>query len=136
VVYPVHLNPNVQRPVYQILGGIQRVYLIPPIAYLPFVALLERSTLIITDSGGIQEEAPTLKKPVLIMRRTTERPEAVELGLARLVGTSRRVIVEEASRLLTDASAYQGMIAAENPYGDGRAAERIADVLLESAATS
>jgi UDP-N-acetylglucosamine 2-epimerase (non-hydrolysing) len=129
VVYPVHLNPNVQRPVRDILGSVERVYLIPPLAYLPFVSLLERSTLIVTDSGGIQEEAPTLKKPVLIMRRTTERPEAVELGLSRLVGTSRRVIVEEASRLLTDSAAYSEMIADVNPYGDGRAAERIANVL-------
>jgi UDP-N-acetylglucosamine 2-epimerase (non-hydrolysing) len=129
VVYPVHLNPNVQRPVREILGDVERVHLIEPISYLPFVALLERSTLIITDSGGIQEEAPTLRKPVLVMRRATERPEAMDLGLARLVGTSRRVIVEEARRLLGDPVAYRKMIADENPYGDGRAAERITSVL-------
>ena len=129
VVYPVHLNPNVQRPVQEILGNVERVHLIPPLSYLPFVSLLERSTLIITDSGGIQEEAPTLRKPVLVMRRATERPEAMQLGLARLVGTSRSAIVKEASLLLRDQVAYQKMIASTNPYGDGRAAKRIADVL-------
>jgi UDP-N-acetylglucosamine 2-epimerase len=129
VVYPVHLNPNVQRPVREILGNVERVHLIEPLSYLPFVSLLERSTLIITDSGGIQEEAPTLRKPVLVMRRATERPEAMELGLARLVGTSRQKIVEQASLLLRDTTAYQSMIAETNPYGDGRAAERIANVL-------
>jgi UDP-N-acetylglucosamine 2-epimerase len=134
VVYPVHLNPNVQRPVREILGGVERVHLIEPISYLPFVALLERSTLIITDSGGIQEEAPTLRKPVLVMRRATERPEAVELGLARLVGTSRRLIVDEAGRLLNDPTAYRAMLTDANPYGDGRAAERIADALERSLA--
>lgn len=132
IVYPVHLNPNVQRPVREILSAVARIHLIPPLEYLPFVALLDRATLIITDSGGIQEEAPTLKKPVLVMRSTTERPEAVELGLARLVGTSRRAIVDEASRLLTDSSAYQQMIAQTNPYGDGLAAGRIADILEQS----
>ena len=129
VVYPVHLNPNVQRPVREILGNVERVHLIEPLSYLPFVSLLERSTLIITDSGGIQEEAPTLRKPVLVMRRATERPEAMELGLARLVGTSRKAIVEQASLLLRDETAYQAMIAETNPYGDGRAAERIVNVL-------
>jgi UDP-N-acetylglucosamine 2-epimerase (non-hydrolysing) len=132
IVYPVHLNPNVQRPVREILGDVERIHLIPPLEYLPFVSLLERSTLIVTDSGGIQEEAPTLRKPVLVMRRATERPEAVELGLAKLVGTSRQAIVNEASRLLRDPSAYAEMITDSNPYGDGRAAERIADVLEQS----
>jgi UDP-N-acetylglucosamine 2-epimerase (non-hydrolysing) len=132
IIYPVHLNPNVQRPVREILGDVERVHLIPPLEYLPFVSLLERSTLIVTDSGGIQEEAPTLRKPVLVMRRATERPEAVELGLAKLVGTSRHAIVNEASRLLDDPAAYAEMITDSNPYGDGRAAERIADVLEQT----
>lgn len=132
IVYPVHLNPNVQRPVHEILGGEERVHLIPPLEYLAFVSLLERATLIITDSGGIQEEAPTLRKPVLVTRALTERPEVVERGLARLVGTSRQAIAGEASRLLRDATAYDAMRSDVNPYGDGRAAERIAEILLQS----
>jgi UDP-N-acetylglucosamine 2-epimerase (hydrolysing) len=129
VVYPVHLNPNVQRPVRQLLGGHDRIRLIAPLEYLTFVQLLDRATLIVTDSGGIQEEAPTLRKPVLVTRQTTERPEAVELGLARVVGTSRTRIVEESSTLLSDADAYARMTAGVNPYGDGHAAERIVEIL-------
>jgi UDP-N-acetylglucosamine 2-epimerase (non-hydrolysing) len=126
-IYPVHLNPEVRAPVQRILGGgaVANVHLIDPLGYREFVALLDRATLILTDSGGVQEEAPTLGKPVLVMRATTERPEAVEAGTARLVGTDTATIVAEVSRLLTDRAAYQAMSRAHNPYGDGRAAERI-----------
>lgn len=129
LVYPVHLNPNVQSPVNKILGGQDRIHLIQPVEYLSFVYLLDRSFLIITDSGGIQEEAPSLHKPVLVTRQVTERPEVVEMGLAGLVGTSREKIVSEASRLLTDPQAYARMTQGENPYGDGHAAERIVGIL-------
>jgi len=129
-VYPVHLNPNVQEPVRRILGrGHPNVRLIEPLAYLPFVALLDRCTLVITDSGGVQEEAPSLGKPVLVLRDTTERPEAVEAGTVKLVGTDKELIVAEATRLLTDESAYQSMARAQNPYGDGLATGRIIKVL-------
>jgi len=126
-VYPMHLNPNVRAPVRRILVPPARdnVHLIEPLPYLPFVALMHRATIILTDSGGVQEEAPSLGKPVLVMRKVTERPEAVAAGTARLVGTDRRNIVAEASRLLTDGAAYERMARARNPYGDGRAAERI-----------
>lgn len=130
LVYPVHLNPNVQEPVYRLLGGTQRVHLIDPLPYPDFVHLMAHSTLIITDSGGIQEEAPALGKPVLVMRNTTERPEAVDAGTARLVGTHTQTIVAETERLLRDEDAYQAMANAVSPFGDGHAAERIADVLL------
>ena len=129
IVYPVHPNPEVEGPVRELLGGEERIRLIRPLDHLQFVALLERSTLIVTDSGGIQEEAPTLRKPVLVTRRTTERPEALERGLACLVGTSRPRLVEEALRLLGDPAAREAMTATENPYGDGHAAERIAQAL-------
>ncbi len=129
LVYPVHLNPSVQRPVREILGGQERIHLVPPTDYLSFVSLLDRSYLIITDSGGIQEEAPSLHKPVLVTRKASERPEAIERGMARLVGTSFDLLVEEASRLLGDADAYARMATGTNPYGDGRAAERIVEVL-------
>ncbi len=129
LVYPVHLNPNVQRPVRAILLGQERIHLIPPVEYLAFVALLEQAHLIVTDSGGIQEEAPSLHKPVLVTRSATERPEAIEQGMARLVGTSYDALVREASRLLGDSEAYDRMTLGSNPYGDGRAAERIVDVL-------
>ena len=132
LVYPVHLNPNVQKPVREILGGQERIHLIEPIEYLPFVYLMDRSHLIITDSGGIQEEAPSLGKPVLVTRQVTERPEAVEAGLARLVGTNREKIVAEASHLLTDAEAYAEMSRGENPYGDGTAGRQIADILCST----
>ena len=126
-VYPVHLNPNVREPVQRILGtgAARNIHLIEPLAYLPFVALMSRATLILTDSGGIQEEAPSLGKPVLVMRDTTERPEAVEAGTVRLVGTDATVIVTETERLLTDPLAYDAMARAHNPYGDGRATLRI-----------
>jgi UDP-N-acetylglucosamine 2-epimerase (non-hydrolysing) len=125
ILYPVHLNPNVREPVFRILGGLPAVHLIDPVEYLPFVHLMDRAHLIVTDSGGIQEEAPALGKPVLVMREVTERPEAVEAGTVRLVGTDFARIVEETSRLLTDPAAYRRMATAINPYGDGRAAERI-----------
>ncbi|MDY0022385.1 non-hydrolyzing UDP-N-acetylglucosamine 2-epimerase [Arenimonas caeni] len=129
VVYPVHLNPNVQEPVNRILGGVAGVHLIEPLDYLPFVYLMSRAHLILTDSGGIQEEAPSLGKPVLVMRDTTERPEAVEAGTVRLVGTDRAHIVAEATRLLDDDAAHAAMARAHNPYGDGRAAARIAAII-------
>jgi UDP-N-acetylglucosamine 2-epimerase (non-hydrolysing) len=125
VVYPVHLNPEVQRPVHQLLGRHPRIALTPPLDYLPFVDLMRRAYLILTDSGGLQEEAPSLGVPVLVMRETTERPEAVEAGTARLVGTDRDAIVAAANELLTNDAAHQRMRAAQNPFGDGRAAARI-----------
>lgn len=129
VVYPVHLNPNVQEPVRRILSGLPNVHLIEPLDYLPFVYLMDRCAILITDSGGIQEEAPSLGKPVLVMRDTTERPEAVDAGTVKLVGTDHPTIVRETMRLLDDASAYEAMARAHNPYGDGRAAARIRDIL-------
>jgi UDP-N-acetylglucosamine 2-epimerase (non-hydrolysing) len=136
-VYPVHLNPHVREPVMRILGESAQkktssppnnVHLIEPLPYLPFVSLMERATLLLTDSGGVQEEAPSLGRPVLVMRETTERPEAVTAGTARLIGMSSDRIVEEVSRLLTDSAAYAKMSQAHNPYGDGRAAHRIVDI--------
>lgn len=129
ILYPVHLNPNVQGPVMRILGQRPRVHLIDPVDYLAFVCLMDRAHLIITDSGGIQEEAPSLGKPVLVMRETTERPEAVEAGTVRLVGTDEDLIIRETERLLDNADAYAAMARAHNPYGDGRAAERIVATL-------
>lgn len=129
VVYPVHLNPQVQEPVRRILAGVENVVLIEPQDYLPFVHLMSRAHLILTDSGGIQEEAPSLGKPVLVMRDTTERPEAVAAGTVRLVGTDRGRIVAEANALLDDPEAYARMARAHNPYGDGQAAIRIARVI-------
>jgi len=125
IVYPVHLNPNVQKPVYELLADIPNIYLIPPIDYLPFVYLMQHSSLILTDSGGVQEEAPSLGKPVLVMRNTTERPEAVEAGTVKLVGTDCETIVENVSLLLSDKTVYNQMSQAHNPYGDGKACERI-----------
>jgi UDP-N-acetylglucosamine 2-epimerase (non-hydrolysing) len=129
IVYPVHLNPNVQEPVHRILGSLPNVHLIAPQEYLPFLFLMDRAHLIITDSGGIQEEAPSLGKPVLVMRDTTERPEAVEAGTVRLVGTDAKVIVDAARTLLEDEDEYRSMSFAHNPYGDGAASQRIADAL-------
>jgi len=131
ILYPVHLNPNVRQPVQDILAarGLSNVHLIEPVDYLPFVYLMNRSHLIITDSGGVQEEAPSLGKPVLVMRETTERPEAVAAGTVKLVGTSREAIVRECERLLTDSDAYQAMSRAHNPYGDGKAVARIVHTL-------
>lgn len=130
LVYPVHLNPNVQEPVYRILEDVERVHLIDPLPYPDFAHLMNRAALVITDSGGLQEEAPALGKPVLVMRRTTERPEAVEAGTARLVGTDTDAIVAAAEELLHDPAAYAAMANAISPFGDGRAAEYIADILL------
>ena len=128
-VYPVHLNPNVQRPVREILGGIANVALCQPLDYAPFVWLMDRSDLILTDSGGIQEEGPALGKPVLVMREVTERPEAVESGGVRLVGTEPRRILDGLEEVLGDRGLYQRMAQAKSPYGDGRAAQRIVDGL-------
>ncbi|AJC68051.1 non-hydrolyzing UDP-N-acetylglucosamine 2-epimerase [Dickeya zeae] len=136
IVYPVHRNPHVREPVQRILGGIDNVHLITPQDYLPFVYLMHRAWLILTDSGGIQEEAPSLGKPVLVMRETTERPEALAAGTVRLVGTDTATIVREVSRLLTDASAYQAMSYAHNPYGDGLASQRILSVLKQHRVTA
>ena len=130
-VYPVHLNPNVRGPVEQLLGGKPNVHLLPPASYPEFVWLMNRSTLILTDSGGVQEEAPSLGKPVLVMRDATERPEAVEAGAARLVGASAEAIVQHTTQLLTDPAAYAACQVKQNPYGDGQAAQRIVDLMLE-----
>jgi UDP-N-acetylglucosamine 2-epimerase (non-hydrolysing) len=132
IVYPVHLNPNVQEPVRRLLGEVSQVHLIEPLDYLPFVYLMDRSYLIITDSGGVQEEAPSLGKPVLVMRNTTERPEAVDAGTVKLVGTDETAIIREAARLLDDRPAYERMALAHNPYGDGRAGVRIATILSDA----
>lgn len=129
VVYPVHLNPNVSEPVNRILGHVENVMLIEPQDYLPFVWLMNHAWLILTDSGGIQEEAPSLGKPVLVMRETTERPEAIKAGTVRLVGTDSQRIVEEVTRLLHDEEEYQAMSRAHNPYGDGQACSRILHAL-------
>ena len=129
-VYPMHLNPNVRKPVLEILGeGADNVYLIEPLDYLPFVYMMQHSTLILTDSGGVQEEAPGLGKPVLVMRDTTERPEAVEAGTVLLVGTNREKIEQGVSMLLNDSDCYRRMSEAVNPYGDGKACERIIESL-------
>jgi UDP-N-acetylglucosamine 2-epimerase (non-hydrolysing) len=133
IVYPVHPNPNVRGPVERLLGNHPRIHLIDPLDYEPFVFLMERSHIIITDSGGVQEEAPSLGKPVLVMRDTTERPEAVDAGTVILVGTSRERIVKEANRLLNDDAHYGRMAQAMNPYGDGQAAKRIRAVIEEQA---
>lgn len=129
IVYPVHLNPNVQKPVNELLSGISNIYLIAPQDYLPFVYLMNRSYLILTDSGGIQEEAPSLGKPVLVMRDTTERPEAVDAGTVKLVGTDAALIQQSVIELLENSSLYQTMAAAHNPYGDGTACAQIIEVL-------
>ena len=129
IIYPVHLNPNVQEPVNRLLADIPNVHLIEPLTYLPFIALMNLSDIILTDSGGIQEEAPSLGKPVLVMRDTTERPEAVEAGTVKLVGTQVEKITLELDRLLNDSSAYDAMSRAHNPYGDGKACNRILDIL-------
>nr|WP_225441882.1 UDP-N-acetylglucosamine 2-epimerase (non-hydrolyzing) [Pseudomonas umsongensis] len=130
IVYPVHLNPNVREPVNRLLSGIGNIYLIEPLDYLPFVHMMSRAYIILTDSGGIQEEAPSLGKPVLVMRDTTERPEAVAAGTVKLVGSDTANIVRELNKLLLDQEAYKTMSFAHNPYGDGRACQRIIDTLL------
>jgi UDP-N-acetylglucosamine 2-epimerase (non-hydrolysing) len=133
IVYPVHLNPSVQEPVRRILGAAPNVHLLAPLDYLPFVALMMRSHIVLTDSGGIQEEAPSFGKPVLVMRELTERPEAVAAGTVALVGADRQRIHDGVAELLDDPARYAGFARAHNPYGDGRAGERIRDALLRAA---
>jgi UDP-N-acetylglucosamine 2-epimerase (non-hydrolysing) len=132
-IYPVHLNPNVEKPVRSMLGRIADISLLPPLDYLPMIHLMKRCELVLTDSGGLQEEAPGLGKPVLVFREVTERPEGVQAGTVRLVGSDTARIVEETSKLLDDRTEYERMSKAIQPYGDGRAAERIADILEELA---
>lgn len=133
-VYPMHLNPNVRRPIHEVFGedlsGSKNMFFIEPLEYLSFVYLMEKSSIVLTDSGGIQEEAPGLGKPVLVMRDTTERPEALDAGTVKLVGTDYARIVDEVSALLNDEQAYETMSKAVNPYGDGLACGRIVDALL------
>jgi UDP-N-acetylglucosamine 2-epimerase (non-hydrolysing) len=131
-VYPMHLNPNVREPVNRLLAGLNNVFLIEPLDYLPFVYLMNKSYVLLTDSGGIQEEAPSLGKPVLVMRDTTERPEALEAGTVKLVGTSVETIITELTILLSNEDAYKAMSFAHNPYGDGKACIRICDVLAQN----
>lgn len=130
IVYPVHLNPNVQEPVYDLLEGEGNIYLIEPLAYLPFAHLMKHADIVLTDSGGIQEEAPALGKPVLVMREDTERPEAIRAGTAKLIGPNAEAIVEQTEYLLRDVEAYTEMATAVSSYGDGHAAERIVEILL------
>ena len=131
IVYPVHLNPNVQKPVFELLKDTKNIHLIEPLDYPSFVWLMDQSYLIITDSGGVQEEAPSLGKPVLVMRETTERPEAVDAGTVKLVGTDKELIVKEAFTLIDDEKAYSRMSKAHNPYGDGHASERILEFIKQ-----
>jgi len=131
IVYPVHLNPNIQKPVHELLSGISNITLLPPLEYLPLVHLFKNARLILTDSGGIQEEATGLGKPCLVLREVTERPEGVDAGVLKLVGTDTATIVTEASRLLSDKAAYEKIAHSANPYGDGKAAPRIVQILNE-----
>jgi len=130
IVYPVHLNPNVQEPVKELLSSIHNIYLINPLQYESFIYLMDKSYFIITDSGGVQEEAPSLGKPVLVMRDTTERPEALEAGTVKLVGTDKDLIIKESQKLLDDSKAYSQMSKAHNPYGDGNACQKIVDFFI------
>ena len=130
-IYPVHLNPNVRKPVFEILSKVENIFLIDPLNYLPFIFLMDKAKIILTDSGGIQEEAPSLSKPVLVMRDTTERPEGVDAGTVKVVGTSTESIIKETRTLLNNKSEYQKMSKAVNPYGDGFSAGRIKDILLK-----
>lgn len=130
IVYPVHMNPNVESTAHRLLDGVPNITLLPPLEYLPLVNLMKRAYLVLTDSGGIQEEAPSLGKPVLVLRQVTERPEAVQAGTVKVVGTERATIVAETARLLEDGEAWAAMAHAANPYGDGHAAERIVEALL------
>ena len=132
IVYPVHLNPNVQKPVHEILSDVENIYLIEPLQYEQFIYLMDSSYFIITDSGGVQEEAPSLGKPVLVMRDTTERPEALEAGTVKLVGTDTQLIIKEAQKLIDDKKEYEKMAKAHNPYGDGQSCKRIVDFLKGS----
>lgn len=130
IIYPVHLNPNVQKPVLELLSDVSNIYLIAPMQYEAFIYLMDKSYFIITDSGGVQEEAPSLGKPVLVMRDTTERPEALEAGTVKLVGTDTALIIKEATALLTDSISYEEMSQAHNPYGDGHACEKIVEFFI------
>jgi len=130
VVYPVHPNPAVKETARRILSGLERIHLVEPLDYMTFINLMKRSYMILTDSGGMQEEAPTLKKPLILMRKVTERPEAFDAGLARIAGTDRERIIQESENLLNDAELYQGMTGSDNPYGDGKAADRIVNALM------
>lgn len=130
IIYPVHLNPNVREPVMRIIGETKNIHLIEPLDYEPFVHLMSKSYIILTDSGGVQEEAPSLGKPVLVMRDTTERPEAVDAGTVKLVGTNKDLLIAETNKLLNDDVAYKKMSMSHNPYGDGLASQRIIDTLL------
>ena len=129
IIYPVHLNPNVQKPVLEMLSDVHNIHLIEPLSYLPFIFLLENCYFVLTDSGGIQEEAPSFAKPVLVLRETTERPEAVTAGTVKLVGTNFNLILAEVDKLINDNRYYQKMSKAHNPYGDGFANERIVDAI-------
>lgn len=129
VIYPVHMNPNVRATINALLGDTERIHLTEPLDYITFVSLLRCCFMVLTDSGGVQEEAPTFSKPVLVLRKVTERPEASQFGMARIIGMSREAIVNEAERLLSDSEAYQDMAEGENPYGDGRASERIVEAI-------
>jgi UDP-N-acetylglucosamine 2-epimerase (non-hydrolysing) len=131
LIYPVHPNPNVRKAAAEILANVPRIHLIEPMDYRPFVQLMNKCYLILTDSGGVQEEAPTLGKPVLVLRKTTERPEAIDAGTAKLVGTDGRLIAETAQRLLSDPAEYRAMSTKSNPYGDGKSAGRIVDIILK-----
>jgi len=133
IIYPVHLNPNVQKPVKELLSGIENIYLINPMQYESFIYLMDKSYFIITDSGGVQEEAPSLGKPVLVMRDTTERPEALEAGTVKLVGTDTKLIIKEAQELLNNEEAYQVMSKAHNPYGNGQACKEIVNFFINEA---
>jgi UDP-N-acetylglucosamine 2-epimerase (non-hydrolysing) len=136
IVYPVHLNPNVRKPVYDLLSGINNIYLISPLNYLPFLYLMQNSFIILTDSGGVQEEAPSLGKPVLVMRNTTERPEAVEAGTVKLIGTDTAEIIKNIKLLINDKDVYSRMAFAHNPYGDGKACEKIVRIIQENKISS
>jgi UDP-N-acetylglucosamine 2-epimerase (non-hydrolysing) len=129
IIYPVHMNPNVRSTINALLGGTERIHLTEPLDYITFVSLLRCCFMVLTDSGGIQEEAPTFRKPVLVLRKVTERPEAAQFGMAKIIGMSREAIFTEAERLLSNPEAYQDMSTGENPYGDGRAAERIVEAV-------
>ena len=130
VIYPVHLNPNVQKPVYDLLNNLPNVKLIAPLAYPAFIWLMQQSYLILTDSGGIQEEAPSLGKPIIVMRELTERPEAVETGTVKLVGAEAATIIDNVNLLIKNRTIYNKMAQAHNPYGDGKACERIVEKIM------
>ena len=129
-IYPMHLNPNVRKPVNQILSQVSNLHLLEPLEYSQFVHLLNHSTLVLTDSGGVQEAAPSLGKPVLVMRNTTERPEAIKVGTVKLVGTNKRTIIDETMNILNNPNVYKKMAYSHNPYGDGTACKKILKTLL------